>query len=293
MGYLAPAIRPFRAARRVIFRLVHGWRPPHLVRARCRGVSILVWSSSQIAEGIYANAWERRERSILDQLVVPGSTVLDVGANIGFYTCLFAQAVGRHGRVLAFEPTPAALDTLRKNVTMNFFEQVSIFPVALSDQSGFAKLNVFSEKGNVYNSLGANKAYGIISDGTIDVETAPLDRYQEFFSPAEVSLVKIDVEGAEELVLRGARGFLHSDTSAVLMVEANEAAARQCGSSASAIVQALADLDWEAFVFSGESLRPLTGQDVKDLETGTAVSQDVFFAAERGRAVLRRRGLIC
>src|SRR4051812_3071816 len=103
---MRPDPRPLRLAKRLWYRAAHATRSAHEVHAHLCGLDISFSSRSRIGEEIFANAFERNERMMIAEIMKPGDTVIDVGANVGFYSCLFARRVGTHGQVLAFEPTP-------------------------------------------------------------------------------------------------------------------------------------------------------------------------------------------
>lgn len=294
VSHLNPAPKPVRVFRRLAFRVLHGWRAPHTVVARVGEVAVAVGSRSPLAEGIYANAWESKERNVLQGVVRPGTTVVDIGANIGFYTCLFAAAVGAEGRVFAFEPTPSTLVLLRENVERNGLRNVEIEDVALSRSEGTATFHVFSTGGDVYNSLGASMAYGTAAAQKVMVRTRRLDDYLDRIPPASVSAVKIDVEGAESLVIEGGRAFLSRLENAVLMVELNEAAARQCQSSAATVVQLLVrDLGYAGLVLDRNGrLVPLDDSRMEQIHSEHSPSIHAFFARTRGVEILRAAGLL-
>jgi FkbM family methyltransferase len=143
------------------------------------------------------------QRAIVDALE-PGGVFFDVGANVGFFTLIGARAVGRGGRVLAFEPNPAAREVLRNNLAANaLVDRVSIFPWALGSEPGRATLTT-------KYVLTAH----LTSDGDLAVEVRALD---DLDLPAP-DLVKIDVEGEEESVIDGMRGILEREKP-VLIVE--------------------------------------------------------------------------
>lgn len=137
------------------------------------------------------------ERFLMQELLVPGMAVVDVGANIGYYLLLFERAVGPTGRVLCIEPEPDNLADLRRVVEANRLENVRVLPMALGSRSGTAQL-----------ARGLN---GVIVTGgsNLSVPVARLDDvwHQEGFLD-RVDFVKIDVEGHEGEVLAGAQHLL-------------------------------------------------------------------------------------
>jgi FkbM family methyltransferase len=114
-----------------------------------------------------------------------------------------AMAVGSTGKVYAFEPTPNTFRSLKRNLRLNRLENVDCARVALSDREGVARLH-FGEEGP-QNSLAATVH---ASAGGTQVETETLDRFAARSGMTRLDLIKADVEGAELLMLRGARATL-------------------------------------------------------------------------------------
>jgi FkbM family methyltransferase len=118
----------------------------------------------------------------------------DVGANVGFYTLLLAELVGPQGKVFAFEPLPHSVDLLRRHVEMNGHRNVRIFPCALADFDGEASFDP-----------GPNPSMGrIAASGSLRVPCARADTLLAIGEVEAPDVIKIDVEGAEAAVLRGA-----------------------------------------------------------------------------------------
>jgi len=288
MSSLRPAPRPLRVFRRLAFRFLHERRPRQFLTTRIGGVALGYWSNSKLAKEIYANAFERDERLILDRVVRDGSTVVDIGANIGFYTCLFAAAVGPRGRVLAFEPAPATFAALQENVRRNGFRNVELEEVALSDHAGTATFHVFPQGADAYNSLGASTAWGTVSAEEVTVRTAMLDELLAALPAESISVVKIDVEGAEALVLAGATRFFDRLEETVVMIELNEEAARQCGSSIREVLDRMQRLGYAAYHLTGDGqLAPIDEPAIALLMAMKARHYDAFFVKPAGAARLR------
>jgi FkbM family methyltransferase len=139
----------------------------------------------------------REERATLRSIVRPGMTVLDVGANLGLYTVLFARLVGVTGRVIAFEPDPSLFALLQRNTALNNCSNVTTHNLALGSRNDHAVLRktIFNSGDN---TLGSDNKCRFRREVPIDV--VALDE----FSPAlRVDLVKIDVQGWEFEVLLG------------------------------------------------------------------------------------------
>ncbi|MFN8472907.1 MAG: FkbM family methyltransferase [Anaerolineae bacterium] len=133
------------------------------------------------------------------EIVQPGWLVADIGAQIGYMTLLMASRVGPAGRVLAFEPMPANFAVLEENVRLNGYKTVQAERLAVADQSGATLLHRLDDR-----ALSATSSIVAEDDGAdgIEVATVSMDDYLAAH-PGELRFAKIDVEGAEDLVLAG------------------------------------------------------------------------------------------
>ncbi len=184
--------------RTFLFRCRHGFR----------GAPVRVYGESfRLDESLrrWQAAGEEWMLEMMHSLLRRGDAVIDIGANFGLHTLFAARLVGDNGRVVAFEPIPQNLRLLRRNLRLNHVEnQVTIAPQALSD-SGEAHLEMHFRPGELDQTASLRPGQG--SNQTIRVSNSRLDEYPfpARFSPR---LIKIDVEGAELSVLRGARETL-------------------------------------------------------------------------------------
>ncbi|HWF33290.1 MAG TPA: FkbM family methyltransferase [Solirubrobacteraceae bacterium] len=166
---------------------------------------------------------EPEVQSALAELIEPGQTVYDVGANIGFFTILCSRLVGPHGSVYAFEPIPENLVTLRHNIALNRLTNVVVVEQALSSSTGTAEM--FVSPWSAFHSLdvaGASKRENHGPDGgQVTVETVTLDEFVQRDGVSAPDLVKLDVEGAELLVAEGMRETLRT-VQPLLLVEVHD-----------------------------------------------------------------------
>lgn len=140
-----------------------------------------------------------------------GDTALDVGAHAGIYSVLMAHRCGKTGRVIAFEPDPAAAHLFKKTFDLNPNLKVPVFePLACSDTRGPATF--FASNADSRSSL----AHGNRDNANaIEVQTVQLDDYLAEHNIAPPRLVKIDTEGAEIRVMRGARRLLEGPSTII------------------------------------------------------------------------------
>jgi FkbM family methyltransferase len=150
------------------------------------------------------------------KLLTPGMTVLDVGANVGIYTLLAAERVGPAGRVYAFEPTHHVAAKLRSNVRLNGFDNVDVNEMAVSDSCGEATLFYVEDDGE-NNILAPEPGY----DTSAKIPTITLDEFMALKGIDKVDVIKMDIEGAELMALRGASRLLVGDQCPVIFLEVN------------------------------------------------------------------------
>lgn len=137
--------------------------------------------------------------------VQAGDVVADVGSYRGTYAVVAAARAGERGRVIAFEPTPANRSVIAANLALNgFADRVVVEPVAVSDQTGTATFYAWGDA--TTNSLAHTQAEA----AGLEVRTVTLDEY--FAQTRLPDVVKIDIEGAELLALRGAQKILSAHT---------------------------------------------------------------------------------
>ncbi len=117
------------------------------------------------------------------------SIVLDIGANIGWYTLLAASKSGRESRVISFEPNPASYSLLSKSVALNHFENIELLPICVSNTDGLVNLNLSSSDHEGHHSI--KKSF----DGrSITVECCTLDLITSKLGIDHIDIMKIDVE---------------------------------------------------------------------------------------------------
>ena len=172
---------------------------------------------------------------LLKRLISPGMKCIDVGAHIGFYTCLVTSIVGETGKVYAFEPMAAHYDLLLKNIQENGFQRiVQTFNVVCSDVNGNVNVSKISNMFVVGHNGGSEQA---------TVEAVRLDDLIE----DTIDFVKIDVEGHEPAVIRGMTSILSRDQP-IILSEINEYWLRSCSHSSGAeYVGLLTSLGYDVF----------------------------------------------
>ena len=194
--------------------------PPTFIVGLSAGGSIELRYDERIGlSTLIKGSFEAAETDELCRHALAGTTAVDAGANVGLLTIPLAQAVGESGRVLAFEPSGSTAGRLRENIRRNELANVTVVEAALGRTAGEGRLELAPDA--AYNTLTA-----LGTEGTVPVRIATLDAVWEEEGRPELSVLKIDVEGSELDVLRGATTVLRSCRPTV-MVELAEPAARR------------------------------------------------------------------
>lgn len=174
-----------------------------------------------MANRLGAEKWfEPAVRNLIATTLGPGKTFVDVGANIGYYSILGGRLVGESGRVLAIEPQQTVFSELVKNLNLNNLKNSTPLNIALSDQRATTNFYVPETGREALGSLRQNKRFDVSAVSSVEMFT--LDEVLATHGIAHVDLLKIDVEGAELPVLKGAIQLLSSEKPPVIVFEANE-----------------------------------------------------------------------
>ncbi len=161
------------------------------------------------AEGRY----EPAKIAAVQRLLEPGMTFVDAGSNKGDFALIGAKVMNDEGRVLAFEPAPENAHWIRASIELNGYESISLFEFALSDTEGRVPLYLGEWSG--WHSIVPKGEPG----KSIEVETRTLDSVLAETDDPHVDVLKIDVEGAELQVLRGASETLGDSRLFAVLVE--------------------------------------------------------------------------
>jgi FkbM family methyltransferase len=151
----------------------------------------------------------------MEQVLRPGDIFIDAGANLGLMTIHASHLVGKQGAVVAFEPSPVICRRLRQNLILNSCDNVEVHEIALGDERRMTTL---------YEDPRANigQASLIRTPGTVPLTEVSVHRLDDCIQPIHrprIRLIKIDVEGYELPVLRGARELLTTEPRPILCVE--------------------------------------------------------------------------
>ena len=204
--------------------------------------------------GLLRQPFELDEVNLVRQLVGSGQVVLDVGANIGYYTLLVSRLVGASGKVHAFEPDPSNAAILRRNLADNHCHNVMVHQVAVGNKN--ATIGLY----RCADNAGTHRAYESVCCGsdTVDVRSVVLDQVMR--DESQIDFIKMDIEGYEYFALEGMDSIIREHSPAIL-VEFSPFALAETGVTATAFIQFFADREY-AISSVGSTRVPLDYDDL-------------------------------
>ena len=203
--------------------------------------------------------WNPSETRLFSREVQPGMCVVDAGANLGYFTLLFARRVGAAGSVFAFEPDPTNLALLSQNVELNRYTNVTVVGKALSDKPG--ELSLFLSPFN----YGDHRLVSTEKDR--EAIRVPVTTLDEFFpSGTRVDFIKMDIQGAEYAALTGARRVIEDNPRMMIATEFAPVGLKQLGNDPRAFLGDLVDLGFAISVLEtgNRGLVPMYGSQALD-----------------------------
>jgi FkbM family methyltransferase len=198
--------------------------------------------------------YEKYTTKLFKELVQEGMTIVDIGAYFGYYTLIASKLVGDSGKVYAFEPEPSNYDLLVRNISINNCYNVVSIQKAVSNKCGKTKL--FVDQINLGNpSFSENNVPR--KRGFVEVETLTLD---DFLKDEKVDFIKMDTQGAEGLVIDGARRVLQSNIYMGILLEFWPFGLKNVGTDPSELLRSL-----ECFNFKVKLIDD-ANQCIKDMD---------------------------
>jgi FkbM family methyltransferase len=234
------------------------YRPPHYdgkepVTLRIKGMPGLTMyldpKDQVMTQLIFSTGvWEAEETEHFFRTVRRGDTIVDAGANAGYYTIIGSRLVGDKGKVYAFEPEPANFALLEKNVRLNGLTNVVLERKALSNRKGSIKLFLAgSNKGDhrIYQPERESRP-------SVDVEAVRLDDYFRG-QGRRIDVLKVDTQGAEGLILEGMTGLLEARSyGPTIFMELWPHALRAMGTDPGAVLEMLRSHGYQFYDFGPE-----------------------------------------
>ncbi len=196
----------------------------------------------QVKVYFYGHYHERYEADLVARLLEEDDVFWDIGANVGYFTLVAATALPSRGQIIAFEPGQNAYARLTENISLNPYENIQTYPVAVSDAEGEAVLHV---SGDIADSSASLFPTGQPQAGHEVCRTVALDQFLLAEGLRPPILIKLDAEGAELAVLQGAQGLI-SQSPPMFLMEMEEKTLMAAGASKAAIQQFLGGYGYRA-----------------------------------------------
>ncbi|MBN8938925.1 MAG: FkbM family methyltransferase [Rhizobiales bacterium] len=258
------------------FRSINGFDPRTLGRriAVETATGLTIWVTLDdlyVSRGVIAGQWEPHETTFLSSQLHAGSTFVDVGAFIGWFSLTAAQIVGPAGLVVAFEPQVEAHELLRRSVFHNRFEdRVTTFPLALSDRNSEAVLyrDGLSDAGGASNQGHAWINSANAEDNGFAVRTVQTVKLDDLSLRRKIDAIKIDAEGAEWLVLKGGERTVRASHPVVICELYPRQLAKVSHVTGDDLISLMRDWGYSANVLEndGNSLRAFRPEDMPQQE---------------------------
>lgn len=203
-------------------------------------------ASPLIKSGVY----EENEINLFKTMLKPDTILIDIGANIGYYTLTAANKI-TEGNIYSFEPVEDNYNLLNKNVDINNYGHVKTFQKAISDKNGI--IRIFLDRSNLGNhSLTNNNV--VDKSNFVEVETITLDSFfNDHITYAEDILIKMDTQGAEGLVIAGAQDLLSEYNNVKIFMEFWPNGLRNMGTDPLELLNKLQEFGFEISAWNEKS----------------------------------------
>jgi len=239
-----------------------------------RRMFVDLWDSAVSTHLFVSKTWEPEETRLVSSLLREGDVFVDVGANVGYFTLVASDAVGKSGKVFAFEPEPKNFSLLRKNVQVNKCvnarcEQKAVngtdHPVELYLSSfNYGDHRIFQSHDDEDYNRGRQRARTQVEGVTLDSYFAPGTR---------VDFIKMDVQGAEYFALQGMKRVLRDNLDVVLMMEFWPHGLKEAGVEPSRLLEEIEDLGFVSYkthsgklaLFDRDEILQTSGDDCVNL----------------------------
>jgi FkbM family methyltransferase len=223
---------------------------------------------------LFYDGFENTERLFVEHFLQSGMTVLDIGAHHGYYTLLASRKVGPQGFVLAVEASPRERGRLRTHLRINGCKNVEVESRALGEAEGTAELYLVRGSESGCNSL--RKPDVNQETEVLNVPIERLDRVLQDRGIERVDFLKLDVEGAELSVLKGATQLLSREPRPVILAEVQDIRTKPWGYAAREVVRYLSSTNYVWF-------QPLPNGSLRKMDTERPEYDGNFVAVPQER----------
>ncbi len=244
LGDLDAFRRLRRRARGSVLRLLSR---DNVMLAQVDGLPLYIYAS-RVSVALYLlRPYEPFTTELFKDVIRPGATVLDIGAQYGYFSLVAARQVGPRGKVYAFEPVPANFELLQRNIgESGYGDIIRPVPKAVGEQHGERTMFLYEESG--LHSMHRHPQASVRQ--TVSVECVTID---EFLAGQPVDVIKMDIEGTEPFALKGMEQTIARSGSLVLFAELAPVLLQQAGVTPHEYLEQLQRLGFEAQLIDDDS----------------------------------------
>jgi FkbM family methyltransferase len=249
-----------------------------------------VWIANDdlyVGPDIAQNKWEPAETAFMQSCLKPGQVMLDIGAMLGWFTLKAAKAVGPAGAVIAFEPQQRMADLLNRSVLANRLEHmVTVHRIALSNQAGeVSLLQEAKQPGQSGSNIGhtwiipakADQSDEGATSAAAYANSAPCIALDDMRLPRKIDFIKIDIEGAEMLALKGAEATIRASHPTIMCELFPEQLEKVSGASAKDLIEMMRSWSYGVYALDAEGkARPWADADMPLAGSATAYTTIIF-----------------
>jgi len=202
-----------------------------------------------VAQEAYAKtiSYDPTTTILLKKLLKKGMNVINIGANIGYFTLLAAREVGTEGKVFSFEPFPNSVSLLKQNIDVNKYKNIEVIEMAVSNKSGTVKLSI--ENSSLFHIISEK----ILEElDTIDVNVTSIDQFLSERN-TKIDFMIIDAEGSEPFILDGMKKTLDSMPNMEILIEYNPHTLKLSGSDGKTLLKKIKDLGFTINLINEEN----------------------------------------
>lgn len=248
---------------KAVYEAIYGMtRPRDVVMIEAQGSKMFINPGETIhhRDLMLRGVADRGQTDLFRSLVRPHMVVVDIGANVGYYTLIAAHTLRGTGRVYAFEPDSNNHSPLMRSVQANGYANVVAERMGMTEKAGRRRLFMHRESGLCHSFAKGNVGD---SSESVEVETTSLDEYFGGHAPdRRVDLIKMDAECAEGLIISGGRRVL-SDDRLIMLMELNAVKLPNMGTDPKQLVDSLVELGFQVNLIDDDTgkTRPITASE--------------------------------
>jgi len=219
---------------------------------------IKFFPKGQIAKGLFFNGFEKQQVTTFQRIIKPGMIVVDAGANIGLYSLIASKLIGLKGKVFSFEPSKETFQRLLNNIELNKFSNIIPINKGLGDTSneklilrqdiGFGDAERYLFSGNEAPDIKLENINAVNIEEEIIIDT--LDNSLNKMNFNKIDFLKMDTEGFEYYILKGAKQVLRNSPDIVMLMECTELGTARAKTTQKEVFKILKDNNLNIFYWN-------------------------------------------